>query len=88
MHCSATYVSHGLKKATGMTPINYIIRRRIGLAQTMLISTDFTATQIATMVGYDNTNYFSTLFTKTVGMTPIRYRNMYLEKLRGRRDQS
>ena len=88
MHCSATYVSHGLKKATGMTPINYIIRRRIGLAQTMLISTDLTATQIATMVGYDNTNYFSTLFTKTVGMTPIRYRNMYLEKLRGRRDQS
>ena len=63
-------------------------RRRIGLAQTMLISTDLTATQIATMVGYDNTNYFSTLFTKTVGMTPIRYRNMYLEKLRGRRDQS
>lgn len=88
LYCSSTYVSHSFKKATGMTPINYIIRRRVGLAQTLLISTDLSATQIATMVGYDNTNYFSTLFTKIVGMTPIRYRTMYLDKLRGRRDQS
>lgn len=88
LYCSSTYVSHSFKKATGMTPINYIIRRRVGLAQTLLISTDLPATQIATMVGYDNTNYFSTLFTKIVGMTPIRYRTMYLDKLRGRRDQS
>lgn len=88
LYCSSTYVSHSFKKATGMTPINYIIRRRVGLAQTLLISTDLPATQIATMVGYDNSNYFSTLFTKIVGMTPIRYRTMYLDKLRGRRDQS
>lgn len=88
LYCSSTYVSHSFKKATGRTPINYIIRRRVGLAQTLLISTDLPATQIATMVGYDNTNYFSTLFTKIVGMIPIRYRTMYLDKLRGRRDQS
>lgn len=87
-NCSATTISHSFKKATGTTPMKYVIRRRIGLAQTLLISTDLTATQIATMVGYDNTNYFSTLFAKTVGMTPIKYRSFYLKKLKGQRDQS
>lgn len=86
--CSAPYVSHAFKKATGSTPIQYVIRRRIGLAQTLLISTDMTATQIAVTVGYDNTNYFCTLFAKVVGMTPIRYRGLYLEELKGIRNQS
>lgn len=86
--CSATYVSHIFKDATGSTPIQYVIRRRIGLAQTLLISTEYPATQIATMVGYDNTNYFCTLFSKVVGMTPIRYRAFYLEEMRGMNNQS
>lgn len=87
MGCSAPYVSHVFKEATGYSPIQYVIRRRIGLAQTWLISSDLSATQIALMVGYDNTNYFNTLFTRTVGVSPIRYRKQYLETLRGKRDQ-
>lgn len=86
--CSATYVSHIFKASTGSTPIQYVIRRRIGLAQTLLISTEYPATRIATMVGYDNTNYFSTLFSKIVGMTPIRYRAFYMEEMRGIHNQS
>lgn len=86
--CSATYVSHIFKKATGRTPIQYIIRRRIGHAQTLLISTDHSATRIASIVGYDNTNYFSTLFSKVVGMSPIRYREFYKEEMKGIQDQS
>ena len=56
------------------------------MAQTLLISTDHSAT-IATMVGYDNTNYFNSLFTRIVGTTPIQYRKKYLEALRGERNQ-
>lgn len=81
--CSEPYVSHVFKKVTGFSPIQYVIRRRIGLAQTYLISSDYTATQIATLVGYDNTNYFNTIFTKVVGLPPIRYKKQYLESLRG-----
>lgn len=86
--CSATYISHIFKKATGRTPIQYIIRRRIGHAQTLLISTDHSVTRIATIVGYDNTNYFSTIFSKVVGMSPARYREFYKEEMKGRQDQS
>ena len=86
--CSSTYVSHVFKKATGHTPIQYVIKRRIGHAQTLLISTDYSASQIATMVGYDNTNYFSTLFSKMVGMPPIKYRQFYKEEMKGSQNQS
>lgn len=87
MGCSIPYVSHIFKAVNGYAPIQYVIRRRIGLAQTWLISSDCSATEIATMVGYDNANYFNTLFKRTVGVSPIRYRKQYLEKLRGKRDQ-
>lgn len=86
-HCSEPYVSHVFKRVTGYSPIQYVIRRRIGLAQTYLVSSDYTATQIATIVGYDNTNYFSTLFTKIVGLSPIRYKTQYLEALHGEATQ-
>ena len=85
--CSVPYLAHTFKDATGYSPIQYAIRRRIGLAQTLLISTDHSATRIATMVGYDNTNYFNSLFTRIVGTTPIQYRKKYLEALRGERNQ-
>lgn len=87
LSCSVPYLSHTFKATTGYSPIQYAIRRRIGLAQTLLISSDYSATHIATLVGYDNTNYFNALFTKIVGTSPIRYRKKYLEALRGERGQ-
>lgn len=87
MSCSVPYIAHTFKNETGYSPIQYAIRRRIGLAQTLLISSDYSATHIATLVGYDNTNYFNSLFTKIVGTSPIRYRKKYLESLHGERDQ-
>lgn len=85
--CSSSYISHLFKKTTGLTPIQYTIRRRIGFAQTLLISTDLSVTHIATEVGYENANYFINSFTKIIGMTPIRYRHFYLEETRGHRNQ-
>ncbi len=87
MGCSTPYLSHVFKGAFGYAPIQYVIRRRIGLAQTWLISSDLSATQIAAMVGYDDPSYFSVLFTKVVGLSPIRYRKQYLETLKGGRSQ-
>lgn len=82
--CSESYISHVFKRCIGYSPIQYVIRRRIGLAQTYLTTTDYTATYIATLVGYDNTNYFSTIFNKVVGISPIQYKKQYLESMRGK----
>ena len=86
--CSASYVSHACRQSTGHAPITYVIRRRIGLAQTLLTTTDASVTRIAALVGYDNPNYFTKLFARIVGIPPLRYKAQYLESLRGLPRQS
>ncbi|MGE7687317.1 AraC family transcriptional regulator [Peribacillus simplex] len=78
-HISSYYLVHVFKKSTGFSPIQYIIRRRIGEAQSLLINTNDSITKIAGMVGYDNTSYFTTLFSKTVGMSPNKYRQLWIK---------
>ena len=67
--------------------MQYIIRRRMGEAQNLLISTDFSAAQIAAMVGYDSASHFSGIFRKVVGLPPAAYRKKYLEQMQGKRIQ-
>lgn len=74
LHISHYYLAHRFKSALGCSPIQYLIRRRIGEAQSLLINTDLSVTDIATLVGYDNSNYFNTVFKKIVGITPVSYR--------------
>jgi len=74
LHVSHFYLAHKFKTAVGCSPIQYLIRRRIGEAQSLLINTDLSVTEIATLVGYDNSNYFNTAFKKVVGITPNSYR--------------
>jgi YesN/AraC family two-component response regulator len=74
---SSYYLAHLFKKETGFSPIQYIMRRRIGEAQSLLINTNYNVTMIAGIVGYDNPNYFTTLFSKIVGMSPKKYRQLW-----------
>lgn len=87
LNCSAPYISHVFKDIMGYSPIQYLSRLRIGLAQNYLISTDYSVMHIATLVGYDNSNYFNTVFTKMIGLSPMKYRKRYLESMRGQRLQ-
>ena len=78
LNISPYYLSHVFKDMTGYSPLKYILRRRIGEAQTLLITTDKTITQIASMVGYDNPSHFNQMFSKNVGRTPREFRKNYI----------
>lgn len=80
LNISPDYMSHTFKETTGYSPIQYIMRRRIGEAQTLLITTNHSITMVANIVGYDNSSYFNKIFTKNVGMAPKRYRECYTKK--------
>lgn len=87
LNVSPYHIAHAFKEITGFSPIQYAIRRRMGEAQNLLISTDFSATQIAVMVGYDSASHFSSIFKRVVGLPPVRYRQWYLEMMQGKRGQ-
>ena len=80
LHISPYYLSHIFKEMSGYSPIQYLLRRRLGEAQNLLISTDMSITDIAGMVGFDTQSYFNAQFTKNIGMPPKKYRQNYLAK--------
>ncbi|MBQ9322352.1 MAG: helix-turn-helix transcriptional regulator, partial [Eubacterium sp.] len=76
-HISTYYLAHIFKEETGYSPMNYIIRRRIGEAQSLLITTRRSITDIASQVGFSNPNNFNIQFQKQVGLSPRAYRKTY-----------
>lgn len=77
LHINPYYLSHTFKKAVGYSPIQYMIRRRIGESQNLLVNTSYTITDIALRCGYNNSNYFQAVFNSIVGMPPGRYRKAW-----------
>ncbi len=78
LRISPYYLSHVFKQMSGYSPVQYLLRRRIGEAQTLLITTELSVARIAEMVGYDSQSYFNLQFAKNVGMPPSRYRHNYI----------
>lgn len=74
---SESYISHVFKDMLGYPPMQYALRKKIGEAQTLLISTDYPISQIAQMVGFDAQSHFNKLFSKYVGISPGQFRKNY-----------
>ncbi len=72
---SANYFSRLFKKHMGEGCNDYIVRKRMEKARNLLTATDLSAGRIASMVGYNDTNYFSMAFKKYFGMSPTSYRS-------------
>lgn len=73
-HIDSYYLVHIYKKNFEISPINYLIQRRMGEAMRLLATTNKKVWEIAKMVGYDNPNYFSILFTRVMGESPRKFR--------------
>jgi len=73
-HLSVSRYRDVFRKITGMAPIEYIISLRIQRACELLVSTDFTVTQIASLCGYGDVLYFIRLFHQKTGISPGAYR--------------
>lgn len=64
------------KDLLGKSPFVYIKEKRIEIASQLLVNTDLTITQIAALVGFDDPNYFSTLFKTLKGISPREFRHI------------
>jgi AraC-like DNA-binding protein/quercetin dioxygenase-like cupin family protein len=68
------------KKETGTSIHQEIITRKLNAACKYLRQTDRQIKDIATLVGYDDVNYFYLQFKKKLGTTPTLYRNANKER--------
>jgi len=74
-----THLSKMFKRATGLSPMQYLLKLRMERAMTLLEGT-LTVEQVAASVGFGDALYFSKQFRKWTGRSPSAYREM----LRGR----
>ena len=60
---------------TGMTPNDYLRRLRLEAARELLANTSRPVTDIAFNVGFNSSQYFSTVFLQYTGVTPTGFRS-------------
>ena len=80
VNMSGSYFSHVFKKEEGISFLEYVYRVRMEHARYLLESSDLKINEIADEVGIFNPNYFSTQFKKSVGQSPLEYRQAWLKK--------
>lgn len=63
-----------VRRGAGCSPKDYLLGIRLGRAKELLAATELPVAAVARRVGYDDPAYFSRLFTRRVGMAPVRFR--------------
>ena len=74
-HMNKYYLSHAFKREYGVSPINYMISKRIEESKYLLAETDLSMSQIAQLLGFSSLSYFSQVFHRTQSISPKEYRH-------------
>ena len=80
-HVSKYHLAHAFTEEYGISPINYLISKRIAEAEHLLKTTDFSLSLISNTTGFSSSSYFAQIFRKQKGMSPTEFRKQ------SRRDQ-
>lgn len=78
------YLVHAFKEYKGTSPINYLTERRILEAKHLLETTNHSISKIATFCGFSSQSYFSQVFKRETGGSPIQYRKLKEQKFSSR----
>lgn len=78
---SKCHIIREFKKAYGITPYEYLLKKRFDNAKAMLENTNMSVTYIAEKLGFCDAHYFSGCFSKRFGVSPSAYRKQIIEKL-------
>lgn len=71
---SKSHLSRQFKATTGFGINEYITIVRIRNAERLILTTDLPITDIATKCGFNDSNYFSSVFKKLKGIPPLKFR--------------
>ena len=74
---SDVYFSKVFKQLFDDNFINYLTKIRIGRAKLLLKDISFNIKEVGKSVGYADSNYFTKVFKRSVGMSPSEYRSKH-----------
>ncbi len=70
---SRSHFSKLFKQVTGVGLSEYINITRVTAAQNLLSKSELSVTEVASLCGYNDSNYFAAVFKKIKGITPKKY---------------
>jgi AraC-like DNA-binding protein len=76
VYVSPYHLAHVFKEEVGLPPIRYLIHCRIEEAKRLLKHSNLSVREIASIIGYENPNYFNLLFKKMTGNPPGKFRKI------------
>lgn len=76
-HLSKFYLAHSFQREYGISPIRYLLERRIRESRFMLSETDYSLSHIAQVLGFSSSAYFSQCFRRVENISPIEYRRRH-----------
>lgn len=79
-HISQTECVRCFQTCLGESPYQYLIKYRLHMSTSFLISTDRSITEIALSVGFHSTSSYIQYFKKQYGMTPMKYKKQFSNK--------
>ena len=74
---STTHFNQRFKTILRMSPSEYVLSRRVRLAQRLLTETEKSISDVGAEVGFYDQSHFTKRFRKIVGLTPNAYRAEY-----------
>ncbi|MFC0471243.1 response regulator [Halalkalibacter kiskunsagensis] len=77
VYMNPTYFCQYFKKQTGQTVLDYITDLRLKKAKEMLQETELKVTEISSLLGYQDTKYFSRLFKQKWNRSPSEFKKYH-----------
>ncbi|WP_230504951.1 AraC family transcriptional regulator [Sutcliffiella rhizosphaerae] len=74
------YLTRCMQKTIGISPMQYLSHYRLHHAKRLLAETEYKVSAISREVGMEDVTYFSKLFKKVEGITPLEFRRLVHRK--------
>ena len=78
VYLSQGYFTRAFRDELGISPMNYLMKKRIEKACKLLQNNEIKVSAISLQSGFSSPQRFNVAFRKQMGMTPMEYRKKYL----------
>lgn len=79
-HQNKFYIAHTFKEAFGISPIKYLMERRVEESKYLLEETDLTVGQIGSIIGFSSSSHYSQAFRRSTNLSPNEYRKQFRKR--------